>query len=66
MTLLGPATLAEIRARGWTVPVVMASGFSAEAVPESVRLSAFVQKPFSREVLEEALASVLAEPAASS
>ena len=58
----GPATLAEIRARGWTVPVVMASGFSAEAVPESVRLSAFVQKPFSREVLEEALASVLGEP----
>jgi signal transduction histidine kinase/integral membrane sensor domain MASE1/ActR/RegA family two-component response regulator len=62
----GPATLAEIRARGWTVPVVMASGFSAEAVPESVRLSAFVQKPFSREVLEEALASVLSEPASSS
>jgi len=44
----------------------MASGFSAEAVPESVRLSAFVQKPFSREVLEEALASVLSEPASSS
>ncbi len=55
----GPATLTEMRARGIGIPVIIASGFSAEAVPEGAGIAAFVQKPFKREALEFAIASAL-------
>jgi signal transduction histidine kinase/CheY-like chemotaxis protein len=56
----GPATLTEMRARGIMVPVIIASGFSAEAVPEGAGIAGFVQKPFKRETLERAVADALA------
>ncbi|MCE9603104.1 MAG: response regulator [Gemmatimonadetes bacterium] len=57
----GPATLTEMRARGIRVPVIIASGFSAEAVPEGSGIGGFLQKPFRAETLERAVASVLAD-----
>jgi CheY-like chemotaxis protein len=55
----GPATLTEMRARGIMVPVIIASGFSAEAVPDGAGIADFVQKPFKRETLERAIADAL-------
>ena len=54
----GPATLTEMRARGMHVPVIIASGFSAEAVPEGSGIKGFLQKPFQAETLERAVAAV--------
>jgi len=54
----GPSTLTEMRARGMTVPVIIASGFSAEAVPEDSGIAAFLQKPFRAEVLERAVTAI--------
>jgi len=56
----GPATLTEMRARGINVPEIIASGFSAEAVPDGAGIAGFVQKPFKRETLERAVADALA------
>ena len=56
----GPATLTEMRARGIMVPVIIASGFSAEAVPEGAGIAGFVQKPFRGETLERAIAAAFA------
>jgi len=56
----GPATLAEMRTRGFVVPVIIASGFSAEAVPEGAGIAGFVQKPFRGETLERAIATAFA------
>ena len=57
----GPSTLTEMRARGMTVPVIIASGFSAEAVPEGSVIAGFLQKPFRVDALEQAVATVFAE-----
>ena len=61
----GPSTLSEMRTRGMTVPVIIASGFSAEAVPEGSVIAGFLQKPFRAEALEQAIAAVFAERPAS-
>ncbi len=55
----GPATLTEMRARGLVTPVIIASGYSAEAVPEPDREAPFVQKPFRGDELRRVIASVL-------
>jgi len=55
----GPATLTEMRARGITTPVIIASGYSAEAVPEADRGAPFVQKPFRGDELRRAIANLL-------
>ena len=57
--LSGPATIAAMRERDIRVPVVMASGFSDQAVPRDAGIAGFVQKPFTREVLLEALGAAL-------
>ena len=57
----GPSTLTEMRARGMTVPVIIASGFSAEAVPEGSVIAGFLQKPFHVEALELVIAGVFAD-----
>ena len=55
----GPATLAEMRAMGIEIPVIIASGYSSEALPEGVNVAGFVQKPFSWEALSRAIGKVL-------
>ncbi len=55
----GPATVAAMRERGLRTPVVMASGFSAEAVQAQPPLVGFLQKPYQREALERALADAV-------
>jgi signal transduction histidine kinase/CheY-like chemotaxis protein len=62
----GRATLAEMRARGITTPVIIASGYSPESVEREDGVSAFVQKPFRLEDLRSAITSVLAGRAVSS
>ena len=57
----GPSTLTEMRARGMTVPVIIATGFSAEAVPEGSVIAGFLQKPYHVDALEQAVATVFAE-----
>jgi PAS domain S-box-containing protein len=56
----GTEALAAIRARS-AVPVILCSGYTAEAVPEQLAGDAvtwFMQKPFSRAELQHALAAV--------
>jgi DNA-binding NtrC family response regulator len=55
----GPATLAAMRAQGIDTPVIIASGYSAEAVQEGEGVMGFVQKPFRIEDLERAIGRVL-------
>jgi signal transduction histidine kinase/integral membrane sensor domain MASE1 len=55
----GPATLAAMRAKGIDTPVIIASGYSAEAVQEGEGVMGFVQKPFRIEDLERAIGRVL-------
>ena len=56
----GTEVLAAIRARS-TVPVVLCSGYTAEAVPEELAgdsVTTFLQKPYSRAALQSALTTV--------
>jgi PAS domain S-box-containing protein len=56
----GTEALAAIRARSG-VPVILCSGYTAEAVPEEFSrdaVTAFLQKPFARAELQQALAAV--------
>jgi len=58
----GESTLQEMRARGWSVPVIIAS--AANHLPARARrsgASAWIQKPFDVADLEEALARALPE-----
>ena len=56
----GPATLTEMRTRGITTPVIIASGYSVEAVPDADRAAPFVQKPFRGDELRRAISNLLA------
>ncbi|MEQ8329859.1 MAG: MASE1 domain-containing protein [Longimicrobiales bacterium] len=56
----GPETLRAMEARGIHVPVLVASGYSAESVLDDPGVAGFVQKPFRKDTLERALAEVLA------
>ncbi len=56
----GAEALAAIRARS-DVPVVLCSGYTAEAVPEELAsdtVTGFLQKPFARAELQKALDAV--------
>jgi CheY-like chemotaxis protein len=56
----GTEVLAAIRSRS-TVPVVLCSGYTAEAVPEELAgdaVTTFLQKPYSRAALQSALTAV--------
>ena len=55
----GPSTLAAMRAAGVQVPVIIASGYSAESVPDGEGVVAIVQKPYRSDVLRRLLTSVL-------
>jgi len=55
----GLSTLAEMRERGYRIPVLLASGYSAEAVPFDAAVAGFIQKPFRSAELRERVASVL-------
>ncbi|MCC6319065.1 MAG: MASE1 domain-containing protein [Gemmatimonadaceae bacterium] len=55
----GPATLAAMRAMGLDTPVIIASGYSAEAVNEAT-IAGFVQKPFDSDDLRRAIERALA------
>lgn len=57
--LSGPATLRAMRDRGITVPVIVASGYSAESVPASERGGPFVQKPYRGDELRSAIRDAL-------
>jgi CheY-like chemotaxis protein len=55
----GRATLGEMRARGIATPVIIASGYSSEAVEAEDGVAAFVQKPFRLEDLRAAIVGAL-------
>lgn len=55
----GLSTLAEMRTRGYSVPVLLASGYSGEAVPADAAVAGFIQKPFRSAQLRERVAAVL-------
>jgi two-component system cell cycle sensor histidine kinase/response regulator CckA len=55
----GRATLSEMRARGIETPVIIASGYSSEAIEAEDGVAAFVQKPFRLEDLRAAIVGVL-------
>jgi two-component system, cell cycle sensor histidine kinase and response regulator CckA len=59
----GLSTLAEMRERGYRIPVLLASGYSNEAVPPDAAVAGFIQKPFRAADLRERVASVLSEGA---
>lgn len=59
----GLSTLAEMRERGYRIPVLLASGYSNEAVPPDASVAGFIQKPFRSADLRERVASVLSEGA---
>ncbi|HSM61924.1 MAG TPA: MASE1 domain-containing protein [Longimicrobiales bacterium] len=59
----GVATLREMRARGWTMPVLVASGYAEQRTPPGLEVARFVQKPFRADVLRRALAEVVGEAA---
>jgi PAS domain S-box-containing protein len=57
----GAEALAAIRERSAAVPVILCSGYAAEAVPESLGhdgVTGFLQKPYARGDLQHALAAV--------
>ena len=60
----GLSTLAEMRTRGYSVPVLLASGYSGEAVPADAAVAGFIQKPFRSADLRERVATVLSSGAA--
>jgi PAS domain S-box-containing protein len=55
----GLATLEAMRELGLHVPVLLASGFSEEAIPADVAVAGFVQKPFRSQVLGTLIEQVL-------
>ncbi|MEX2472903.1 MAG: response regulator [Gemmatimonadota bacterium] len=55
----GLSTLAEMRTRGYSVPVLLASGYSGEAVPADAAVAGFIQKPFRSAQLRERVSTVL-------
>ena len=57
----GLSTLAEMRARGHLIPVLLASGYSGEAVPPDAAVAGFIQKPFRSADLRERVNAVLHE-----
>lgn len=57
----GLSTLSEMRERGYSVPVLLASGYSGEAVPPDAAVAGFLQKPFRSAELRERVATVLSE-----
>jgi signal transduction histidine kinase/integral membrane sensor domain MASE1/CheY-like chemotaxis protein len=59
----GRATLAAMREMGIGTPVIIASGYSAEAI-EDESVAAFIQKPFRLEHLRSAIGEVLGASAA--
>jgi signal transduction histidine kinase/PAS domain-containing protein len=59
--LSGPATLRAMRDRSIAVPVIVASGYSAESIPEPERGGRFVQKPYHAEELRQAIAEALGQ-----
>ena len=54
----GLSTLKEMRERGYEVPVLVASGYSRESVPDDVAIAGFVHKPFRMKLLRETLEAV--------
>ena len=57
----GAETLAAIRSRSAVVPVILYSGYAAEAIPAELtrdHATTFLQKPFARAELEAALTAV--------
>ena len=54
----GVSTLREMRERGCSVPVLVASGYSREALPEDLPTAGFVHKPFRRHFLLDTLEGV--------
>lgn len=60
----GLSTLAEMRTRGYSVPVLLASGYSGEAVPADAAVAGFIQKPFRSAQFRERVANVLSSGAA--
>jgi PAS domain S-box-containing protein len=60
----GLSTLAEMRTRGYSIPVLLASGYSGEAVPADAAVAGFIQKPFRSLELRERVATVLSSGAA--
>jgi len=57
----GVATLREMRARGHSMPVLVASGYSDQSTPPGLEVARFVQKPVRADALRRALADVLRE-----
>ncbi|MEX2465354.1 MAG: response regulator [Gemmatimonadota bacterium] len=57
----GLSTLAEMRERGYRIPVLLASGYSNEAVPPDAAVAGFIQKPFRSAELREHVATILSE-----
>ena len=55
----GLSTLAEMRKRGYRIPVLLASGYSNEAVPPDAAVAGFIQKPFRSAELRDQVGSVL-------
>jgi CheY-like chemotaxis protein len=55
----GLSTLREMRNRGYKVPVLVASGYSQESLPETISVAGFVPKPFRMQQLQEAMDAVL-------
>jgi signal transduction histidine kinase/ActR/RegA family two-component response regulator len=61
----GVETLRELRARGSSIPVILSSGYSELEVAKRVngdRFEAFVQKPYTRDVILAAIERVLIDP----
>ncbi|MDZ7779038.1 MAG: MASE1 domain-containing protein [Gemmatimonadota bacterium] len=57
----GLSTLSEMKDRGYGIPVLLASGYSGEAVPPEESVAGFLQKPFRSAELRERVATVLGE-----
>jgi signal transduction histidine kinase/ActR/RegA family two-component response regulator len=55
----GLATLAEMKERGYRIPVLLASGYSSGAVPAEAAVAGFIQKPFRASELSERVAEAL-------
>jgi hypothetical protein len=50
-----------MRERGHLIPVLLASGYSGEAVPPDAAVAGFIQKPFRSADLRERVSAVLRE-----
>jgi two-component system, cell cycle sensor histidine kinase and response regulator CckA len=57
----GLSTLAAMKERGYRTPVLLASGYSNEAVPPDAAVAGFIQKPFRSADLRQHVAAVLSQ-----